>query len=395
MTVDLTSFLVLGTLSLILISMGLIEYYFHQKRLFAIPVRIHVNGTRGKSSVTRLIAAGLRESGLTTLAKTTGTAPRVIDKYGKDRVIHRLRLPSIGEQIKLIKFFSTEKPDAVVIECMALQPQYQWISEHQMIKSNIGVITNVRPDHIEEMGPSLSDIAHSLCNTVPTNSVLVSGEEEQSELIEEVCKSNNTKYIRSEDSRVDQDVMKKFKYIEHPSNVAVALDVCEQVGVNSDIAIKGMQLVEPDIGALVSKIIQFEGSRIRLINAMAANDPISTLQIWKLVKNLHTERQNICVFFNSRSDRPLRSKQMIEITFNQIKPNHLIVRGNNIEKAINQFSVNSPKTKVQIISSDQPSKVVTSEIIKVPNETIVFAIGNQVGVGQEILNNLLKLNNNG
>ena len=135
----------------------------------------------------------------------------------------------------------------------------------------------------------------------------------------------------------------------HISNVAVALDVCEQVGVNSDIAIKGMQLVEPDIGALVSKIIQFEGSRIRLINAMAANDPISTLQIWKLVKNLHTERQNICVFFNSRSDRPLRSKQMIEITFNQIKPNHLIVRGNNIEKAINQFSVNSPKTKVQII----------------------------------------------
>ena len=86
---------------------------------------------------------------------------------------------------------------------------------------------------------------------------------------------------------------------------------------------------------------------------------------------------------------------MIEITFNQIKPNHLIVRGNNIKKAINQFSVNSPKTKVQIISSDQPSKVVISEIIKVPNETIVFAIGNQVGVGQEILNNLLKLNNNG
>jgi len=394
-TVDLTSFMVLGSLLVILISMGIIEYYFHQKKLSSIPIRIHVNGTRGKSSVTRLIAAGLRESGLTTLAKTTGTAPRVIDKHGKDRIIHRLRLPSIGEQIKLIDFFSSEDPDAVVIECMALQPHYQWISEHQMIKSNIGVITNVRPDHIEEMGSSLSDIAHSLCNTVPLNSVLISGEKKQSEIIKGACKSNNSEYIRSEESSVDRDVMKNFKYIEHPSNVAVALDVCEQVGVSRDIALKGMQLVEPDIGALVSKIIQFEGCRIRLINAMAANDPISTLQIWALVKSLYTEGRNICVFFNSRSDRPLRSKQMIEITFNKIKPNYLIVRGDNIDKEINQFRAHSPKTKLQIISSNQSSKVVISEIIKVPSETIVFAIGNQVGVGQEILNGLLELNNNG
>ena len=42
-----------------------------------------MNGTRGKSSVTRLVAAGLREGGLKTFAKTTGTAPRVIDSDWK------------------------------------------------------------------------------------------------------------------------------------------------------------------------------------------------------------------------------------------------------------------------------------------------------------------------
>ena len=122
------------------------QYQFHQKSLSLIPLRIHVNGTRGKSSVTRLIAAGLREGGLRTFAKTTGTAPRVIDSDGKDRIIHRLRLPSIGEQVRLLSYFSSQKPDAVVIECMAVQPQYQWIAEHQMVKSHIGVITNVRPE---------------------------------------------------------------------------------------------------------------------------------------------------------------------------------------------------------------------------------------------------------
>ncbi|MBD3366884.1 MAG: poly-gamma-glutamate synthase PgsB, partial [Candidatus Eisenbacteria bacterium] len=36
---------------------GLVEYRLHVRRLGALPVRVHVNGTRGKSSVTRLISA--------------------------------------------------------------------------------------------------------------------------------------------------------------------------------------------------------------------------------------------------------------------------------------------------------------------------------------------------
>ena len=46
---------------------------------------------------------------------------------------------------------------------MAVQPQYQWMA-NQMVKSHIGVITNVRPDHLDEMGPTEEDVARSLCN---------------------------------------------------------------------------------------------------------------------------------------------------------------------------------------------------------------------------------------
>ena len=63
--------LVLLTLSVILAA--LIEGFVHRLYLKRITIRIHVNGTRGKSSVTRLIAAGLREGDITTCAKTTGT----------------------------------------------------------------------------------------------------------------------------------------------------------------------------------------------------------------------------------------------------------------------------------------------------------------------------------
>ncbi|MCK5258708.1 MAG: hypothetical protein KAJ69_04240, partial [Thermoplasmatales archaeon] len=55
-----------------------IEKLNHQKRLKSIPIRIWVNGSRGKSSVTRLIAAGLRTDGKRVIAKTTGTSARFI-----------------------------------------------------------------------------------------------------------------------------------------------------------------------------------------------------------------------------------------------------------------------------------------------------------------------------
>ena len=180
---SITPLIVLGSLALALCIAGILEYQFHMRSLAAISLRIHVNGTRGKSSVTRLIAAGLREAGIRTFAKTTGTAPRVIDSEGKDRIIHRLRLPSIGEQTRLLSYFADEKPDAVVMECMAVQPQYQWIAEHQMVQSHIGVITNVRPDHLDEMGPTEDDVAYSLCNTIPVDGILITGEDQKPDIL--------------------------------------------------------------------------------------------------------------------------------------------------------------------------------------------------------------------
>ena len=59
----------LGTLILVLIIVGIWEYQLHQAVLSKLPNRIHVNGSRGKSSVVRLITAGLRAGGFKTLAK--------------------------------------------------------------------------------------------------------------------------------------------------------------------------------------------------------------------------------------------------------------------------------------------------------------------------------------
>jgi UDP-N-acetylmuramyl tripeptide synthase len=80
-----------------------VEYRQHQKRLRTFPVRIHVNGTRGKSSVTRLIGAGLRAGGLQALTKVTGTYPRIILPNGKEVAVYRKAGANIIEQVKVVK----------------------------------------------------------------------------------------------------------------------------------------------------------------------------------------------------------------------------------------------------------------------------------------------------
>ena len=380
--------IILGALALVLIASGLLEFRYHQLVLSSIPIRIHVNGTRGKSSVTRLIAAGLRAGGKRTFAKTTGTAPRVIDSKGIDRIIHRLRRPSIGEQVRLLKYFSSENPDVVVMECMAVQPQYQWISEHQMVKSHIGVITNARPDHLDEMGPTEVDVVKSLCNSIPVGGTLVTAEDKHKDILQSVADRNQSEIFFSDESSVSEKDLNNFAYIEHPQNVAIALDVCHKMGVERDIALSGMHSVRPDLGALVVwKLLGKQGS-LQFVNGMAANDPVSTLQIWKFVIDRYPTTSGTAVFFNSRDDRPLRTKQMLELTFEEIKPEYFIIRGDKIEAKVRRLLHHSPDTEVSIFSLNESIDSVSESILSLPDDVLVFAIGNQVGTGQEILQKL-------
>jgi poly-gamma-glutamate synthase PgsB/CapB len=155
----------LGLLALALIGLGIAEHMAHARKLAAIPIRIHVNGTRGKSSIVRLIAAALRAHGIQVYAKTTGSLPRVITTDGSEFPIHRPGLTNVIEQRRIIGIAAEEGAEAIVLECMALQPALQSLCELKMIRSTHGVISNARPDHLDVMGPAERDVALALLGT--------------------------------------------------------------------------------------------------------------------------------------------------------------------------------------------------------------------------------------
>ena len=66
--------------------------------------------------------------------------------------------------------------DALVIECMAIRPDLQRVCEHGIVHATHGVITNVRPDHLDVMGPTVQDAALAMAGTAPSKGKLITSE---------------------------------------------------------------------------------------------------------------------------------------------------------------------------------------------------------------------------
>ncbi|TGM37921.1 poly-gamma-glutamate synthase PgsB [Leptospira biflexa] len=373
---------------LVLILYYTIEVILHKRTLKKFKHRIHVNGTRGKSSVTRLIRAGLASSGSLVFAKTTGTLARMIFPDGSEKSISRFGKPTILEQIKILKKANESGASIVILECMALEPRYQWASEGQILQSDIGVITNIREDHLEVMGPNLIDVAKTLLSACPVNGTLVVGPSEFEDKIEDVCLDRNTKAILIKEAEIEsitEEEILKFPYWEHKENVYLALKVCSLLGVERNKALEAMWKVTPDPGALSVLPIHFFGKDFIYVNAMAANDPSSTKFIWTSTLNRYPQIQKRFILFHTREDRPERTKQLTKEIANWGDYDAVILIGTSTSLAF-QYLKSFSQADVPIYVWEHLSLdgIFESLLSILPKQSLVFGIGNIVGLGMEL-----------
>lgn len=292
------------------------EIWTHRRRLKNIRFRIHVNGTRGKSSVARLIAAGLRGGQVKTACKTTGTMARFITPDGIEEPVIRIGRTNVLEQVKVVKKAKAFKPDALVIECMAVQPLLQSLCELKLVQSNIGVLCNAKADHLDVMGPGEHDVARALAATMPIKGHFFTPEKRHLTVFEMAAKDRDSSLVHITDDDINDitdEELANFSYLEYKDNVALALKVCEFVGVSRESALKGMWKAKPDPGALIVKTVSYKGKQLTLANGFAANDPESTGQLWQKVIDTVSERTDIIALVNCRDDRGDRSRQMAEV----------------------------------------------------------------------------------
>jgi len=363
-----------------------IEKINHEKRTKSIPIRIWVNGTRGKSSVTRLIAAGLRGGGKKVIAKTTGTKASFITDSNTEQPVRRLGMPNIREQVEIIKQAAARKPDAIVLECMALRPDLQYSEAAHIVKPTAVVITNVRADHLDVMGPSTSDIAKHFLRSLPKNSTVFLGEPDILKDNEPIIRTKNAQVHISDAQRISDSDMIDFPYVEHKANVALALEVCRYFDVSRKHALTAMCSAQPDPGVLQKHRIALGKKQVTVVNAMAANDPDSTYLIWQMIDKDYPE---INILVNCRSDRIDRSFQMATLINQHLKGDHYILTGSGTEILTRKLHKTINKEHIIDLGNKRPADVVSSVAGLVADQSLIFAMGNTVGYGEEMMQQFL------
>ena len=384
MQMQLVDTALLAGIVLALVVWWLVEYARHQRNLAKIPVRVHINGSRGKSSVTRLIGGALREAGKVVVTKTTGTNARFIYPDGREEPIIRIGPANIKEQRMVVRRAAELGAEILVTECMAIDPELQWVLQKKYIKGTVGVITNVRADHLDVMGPTVRDAADALSAVMPEGGICFTAEAERFEWLEENAKKLNCKLVLARPETITDEEMKKFSYIEHKENVALALAVAEYLGVDRQTALRGMWKANPDPGVLRIFTVFRGDARIRFANAFAANDPESTYKIWRMLSDYADADEVRVVVANSRADRIQRAEQLGEL-MGQLDAALFILVGANLSAVADRMTdAGVPKDKIVYIPEGDPQKIVDEVLSRGWDRVMIVGIGNIGGVGHKI-----------
>jgi len=271
---------------------------------------------------------------------------------------------------------------------MALEPQYQSITETKMIHATIGVITNVRLDHVDVMGYTLPEIASVLGRTIPKNLHFFTAENQIPEVLKKIAIQQKATMHLSEASTVSDDEMKAFKYIEHKENVALALDICKHIGIERNTALKGMYKANPDAGALNRFRVEAYDKSITFYNGFAANDPQSTLMIWYKLRNEGELNGTKIVLLNTRQDRLDRARQLAEMLGKEIRngADLLILIGQSTD-VVESMSIQNgfEKNKIVNLGWMEASEVFENILLHTNKIATVVAIGNIGGMGNKVV----------
>ncbi|HEK86789.1 MAG TPA: poly-gamma-glutamate synthase PgsB, partial [Candidatus Aminicenantes bacterium] len=280
-----------------------------------IPHRLAITGIRGKSSITRLIAAGLRGAGYRVMAKTTGSKPVLIYPDGQEEQIKRRGQPTILEQKRLIRKAVREKVDFLVTEMMSIRPECLRVESSHLIKPEILVLSNIRPDHLEELGQTEEQIAVSLSSAFLKSLKIFTPGEEAIEPVENLARKACSSLFKIDKNSFSTDLVRSLPYPEFEVNVRLAIAVLKEFGLKEEEIREGLIQVHPDYGCLRAweKTFEGEGLTFNFVSLFAANDPKSTEEAMKMIiKKMGWESRPMAAVLILRPDRGDRTRQWLD-----------------------------------------------------------------------------------
>lgn len=358
----------------LLLLAGILEKALHRHRLQKIPIRILINGTRGKSTVTRLLTAMLQEAGIRTWGKSTGSQAMYLCADGTEAAYRKKRRRvNIREQISFVRRAVQDGAQAIVVECMALLPENQLMMAEEFVRPTLTVITNARVDHLMEIGRTEEETVETLSLSVPKDGLLIADDPR----FDDYCKHR----IPVSKTADLEALAARFSYEMFAENLALALTVARQLGIDPKTAEAGLLKARPDPGMRGPFLV----GQSLVVNGFAANDLTSAQLLLDRARQEHDfMRAPVWLLFNSRADREFRLSSFLPLVRALAESGaQLRTMGDNPVKTARFFA---RKTAI----ASQPLREKADAWIKSLSDQrcLVFCIGNIKGEGLRLIETL-------
>jgi poly-gamma-glutamate synthase PgsB/CapB len=376
----------IGCLGLFLLYL-VCERIILDRRRASIPLRISVTGTRGKSSVTRLIASVLREKGMRVIAKTTGSQARMVLPDGSEANLRRRGIPSILEQQALVRQAARLDADCLVAEIMSIHPENHYVEAQQILRPHVVVITNIRSDHTDAMGKTPEEIAAVFSLDIPEKATVFVLEGESRAQIEARVRDAAATLIKVPSGcsswlrRLGPEVART----EFADNLDLVCALGEHLGIAESMVSNGIRKTRQDIGRL--RVWKYQSGETAkacyVVNGFAANDPESSLQVVKMVKHsLPGTGRQWAGLLSLRPDRADRTAQWIEALRGGKFDCFSRIYVTGAHAGIVARDVQSART----LKSRQPREMMRSIMTELDDQSVIVGLGNMKGAGELLVN---------
>jgi poly-gamma-glutamate synthase PgsB/CapB len=258
--------------------------------------RVLVTGSRGKSSIVRLLHAALQDAGLRTYSRITGVVPRELGPQGVRPILR-----SSGAHVEEMRWWLRQLPataNAIILENSAITPELQNLAG-QWLRPELTILSNTLADHQEVWGPDEASAAVVLAGGVPrAGQVLLPKSLEK-----------DTHLLRLLERRSCRIQFAKAAVFNgehyHAVNLGLAVEAVSYLGLAVAPALETMLGLSPDS-------YDFQVARVgdaEWALAFSANDLVSTRTLFQ---SLNWPKEVTRLVYNHRRDRPGRLKSFAQ-----------------------------------------------------------------------------------
>ncbi|MGZ5496814.1 MAG: poly-gamma-glutamate synthase PgsB [Candidatus Aminicenantales bacterium] len=362
------------------------------RALRRVPRRVAVTGTRGKSGITRLVAAGLRASGAKVLAKTTGSKPVLILPDGSEREIIRTGPASVREQVRLVELAASSGAGVLVVEMMSIGAECLAAESERILRPQTLAVTNVRLDHLDEMGGAKDEIARTMAAAIPRRADVFVPAEELQPAFEEAAARQGSRVHVVPKALEEPEAELGLPLGEFEPNRRLARAVLGSMGLDNRTIERGFAAAVPDAGSLRIWRGTFGVPPLPAVcvSLFAANEPESSAAaLLEVERMIPMAGRPLVGLLSLREDRGDRTLQWVRAAgegfFRGFSSVFLL--GPPARAAIRKIRRRpGPGSPIfDLVESRSAEDVMSRVLSSAPDAPIVVGLGNFVGPGDELV----------